>query len=526
LPSLATQEERSAEAASSGAVKAAVSDSWIHLFCFLVLISGGLTAHRFLFPRSAAAVEDAFSDEPPPAEGPEPKLPPILMPRPAGAGEAAAPVSAAAPPGAPAAAPQADGAGIAMVGKPKAAGRWVVDQAMGGGADRRTLSEALTGAQDGDIIVVRPGRYKESIVVTKSVTVLGGGASPDEVTLESDGPLTVAVAAGRPALKNLTIINDGQTQSTALSVIKADARLDRVILKSVGQGARVQRGSLTATGGSFAGRIALIAEENGRLSVEDASIAGVDVGALLKGDAITGTFSRCKFADSERAINIEGRSRLTLTDTDFSLTGVGGAVFVFAGAQATATRVAINLRGSSRVGFYVNNATLEGTGLKIQDSRRSGLIVTGESSVTLEDSQILKNGAAGVTAEKGARVTLRRVTLADNGDCGVQVNDGTAFVERSILVRNRCGVGFFGPGKLTANRSKFGDSALGAVAVSPGFESQVKIGGTGNDGFNPNKKDESAKPAGAAAGSPQQQGRRGFSNDIFQKFEERRRRGR
>jgi hypothetical protein len=516
----------SAAQASAGAARAAVSDLWVQLFVCLALASGTLSALRHFHPAAAPQAELA-SDEPPPAVGPEPSLPEVALPQPAAA-EAAALAPAAAPGAAAAAAvPQAEGAGVTLLGRSKTPGRWIVDQNMGGGADRRSLAEALASAQDGDIIVVRPGTYKETLVVSRSVTVLGGGQGADEVVLESDGPLTVAVAGGKPAFKGLTISNSGGTATTALSVVKAEARLENVVLRSAGQGARVGMGSLTAAGGSFAARIALIAEDNGRLSVEGAQVAGTDVGALLKGDAIVAAFRRCRFVDSERAINIEGRSRLAVADSEFTLTGVGGGVFVFAGAQANVTKTTFHLKNSSRVGLYVHNATLEGSGVRVFESRRSGLIATAEASVTLDDAQFSRNGAAGVSAEKGASVTLRRATLSDNGDCGLQLSDATAVVDRSTLARDRCGAGFFGPGKLRVDRSRFVELALGPVAVSPGFEGRVKITGDHNEGFSP-KKEGAGGGAGAAApqaGRAQHQdpGRRRFSNDIFQRFEQRRR---
>ena len=515
-----TPPESSTASAAAGGARAAGADPWVQILACLALMSGGFCAHRYLHPGAAPGASQASDAEPPPAVGPDPSLPESLaMPA---RREIAVPSPSPLPSEAPPTAPSATGAGVALLGKPKSAGNWIVDGAMGPGADRASLAEALASAQDDDVITVRPGRYQGPFVVSRSLTIVGVGMGPDDVVLDSDGPLTVAVAGGKVSFKNLAISNSGTRYTTAFSVIKAEARLEGVHLKAVGQGARVSRGTLTLAGCTLAARIALIAEDNAHLSAADCAVSGTDVGALLKGDAIAASFTRCKFSDSERGVNIEGRSKLSVDHSEFSLTGVGGGIFLFSGAQASVKTTTFLLRESSRVGLYVQNATLEADHIRIQDSRRSGLIATGESSVRLDDVTITHNAASGVTADKGARVTLRRATVSDNSDCGLQVNDAAVILEKVTLTRNRCGAGFFGPGSLEAHHSTFSEQALGPVAVTPGFETAVVLKGADNEGFSavkpaaPGSKDRTA-PRTATA--PSQGGRTRFSHDIFNKYD-------
>ena len=460
----------------------------------MALVSAALSGFQ-LAARASRAPAAAAALETPPAVGPNPVLPavpssPARSERPAALG------------------PQASGPGVALMLRPKKPGRWIVDAAMGPGADRPALGEVLASVSDGDVVLVRPGSYRGALTISKSVTIEGEGAKPEDVQIDSDGLLTAAVAGGKVVFRNLTLANSGSKLATVLSISKAEASLERVHVRAAGQGVRVSRGGFAASRCVLASRIALIAEDRSLVAVEDCAISGTDIGALVKGDAIEARFLRCRFTDSERGLNVEGRSRLEVEDSVFSaLLGHGGGLFAFAGAHVRVKASRFLLARSSRAGIYVEDAVLEGDNVRIQDSVRSGVVATKEASVTLDRSQIINNAWAGVAADKRSRVTLRRTTLTGNSDCALQANHASLTLDRVTAERNRCGVGFFGAGTLEVNHSRFAVNALGSLAVTPGFENRITMRGADNEGF-------SVKAAGAAT-APPAVGQRRFAHDIF-----------
>ncbi len=70
--------------------------------------------------------------------------------------------------------------------------------------DHSTLTDALQAAKPGDRIVVRPGLYKEGILIDRPVEMIGDG-NPDEVVIEAAGKEAVLFKASMGRIANLTL---------------------------------------------------------------------------------------------------------------------------------------------------------------------------------------------------------------------------------------------------------------------------------------------------------------------------------
>ena len=75
-----------------------------------------------------------------------------------------------------------------------------------GSAMFRTIGAALAVAMDGNEILVRPGEYRESLVIDKSVTIRGDGSRERIVVRPSvDDQPCIAIEGGAPHIIGLTI---------------------------------------------------------------------------------------------------------------------------------------------------------------------------------------------------------------------------------------------------------------------------------------------------------------------------------
>jgi hypothetical protein len=86
----------------------------------------------------------------------------------------------------------------------------VVD-AMGRG-DFRTIKEALTAAQPGDRVIVRPGLYRESLTISTPIEILGEGPRA-EIVLQSSSSDPVVFTASMGRIANMTLrkaTNEGE----------------------------------------------------------------------------------------------------------------------------------------------------------------------------------------------------------------------------------------------------------------------------------------------------------------------------
>ena len=369
---------------SQASQPSAIEDVWVQLFALLAVVSGILSAHyyrqRSLPPASApASMQQVVSVAPE-----EPVAPPAPL--------TTAPAASA----------------------PRTAGRWVVDVKMGPDADCSSLAAALAGAHEGDVIVLRPGIYYESVDISKSVTISGSGISPDQVMITNASVQTLSVTAGRVALDNLSLSNTGLKSSWALAVAQARLSLRNVRLRTAGQGLRVLDSDLDA--------------------------------------------SDCEL-DARVALSVSGKSRVTLVR-----------------ATLTAKETAVSADGGG-VDLRIDSS-------RIQDSRGTGLEATRFALVRLNDMTLSGNVSAAIIIRSRAEVRVTRAKIVDNRDCGIRIEDhGKAVLEQAQVARNRCGVGFTGPGTLEARNCQFSELALGAVAVKPGLEKSVAIRGSGNVGL-------------------------------------------
>ncbi|WYD81094.1 MAG: TIR domain-containing protein [Candidatus Electrothrix gigas] len=82
----------------------------------------------------------------------------------------------------------------------------IVDQNSRG--DYATITEALESVKAGTCILVRPGLYKESIVIDKPVEIIGDG-DRDDIVIESFGKSAVLFEAKTGKLVNLTLRQAG-----------------------------------------------------------------------------------------------------------------------------------------------------------------------------------------------------------------------------------------------------------------------------------------------------------------------------
>jgi parallel beta-helix repeat protein len=89
---------------------------------------------------------------------------------------------------------------------PKLPGTWIVDD--DGPADFHTIHEAINAASNGDKILVKPGTYKENIVVNKSLTITGENANQATITPQTAG-VVVTITAPNVTFERFKIKGSG-----------------------------------------------------------------------------------------------------------------------------------------------------------------------------------------------------------------------------------------------------------------------------------------------------------------------------
>lgn len=331
-----------------------LDDGWMQVFTLLLIVSGIFSLHYMLRPAQASR---------------QPVLPVPVMPA-----QASAPATETQPApvrqAAPAAAEPPPQAAAEKPAEPVKPGRWVVGRQGASGVNCTSLGDAVTRAADGDSIVVQPGTYEVSVLSSKSLTISGGGASPEEVELTNPVNPTFAATGGRVVMQNLTISNTSQMDSWALSVSQAALVLRNVVVKSTAKGVKVQGADLEASDCEFDAGSGLSVSGKSRVKLTGVSITGRLVGVSMQ--------------DSLADLQLEG-----------SHISGGGA----------------GLRASDGAWARISGTTISG-------NRYAGIMVASGAEVRVARSQLSGNGECGAYIEENGKLVLEKVVLTHN-KCGV-----------------------------------------------------------------------------------------------------------
>ena len=192
----------------------------------------------------------------------------------------------------------AAGAGVQRL---LAAGPLVVAQ--DGSGDYTTIAEAISVAEPGDIVQVRPGDYVEAVVVDKDITLQGDGdrasitlTAPDDgptsptgivAAWESvDDPYSLLVSESDALISGITFTGD----RSAVHVLGGSPTLEDLHFMELGGLDPGDDSSLVLTGGTTALVRANTFEGGGNVRVYDQSAPIIEDNLIVDGPTLAGNF--------------------------------------------------------------------------------------------------------------------------------------------------------------------------------------------------------------------------------------------
>ncbi|WP_029136333.1 right-handed parallel beta-helix repeat-containing protein [Nakamurella lactea] len=365
---------------------------------------------------------------------------------------------------------------------------WYVDQATGIGGSGcgqapptacTTVSEALQQAADGDTILIAPGDYIETLVVSKSVALQGTSRTgvviqaeetddTSTVTIGDASPVTVTVSTmtihsdlfGHPAV--LAKSASDVTLSDVTVTQRPDDRADPAqgVLVDGGSTATITDSTITGNAGGYG-----VGASNGSTATLDNTTvkgnagSGVQVGALAGDPGQPSTVTITNSDITENAIGVSVIAG-TATITGGTLADNKGPGLTVAGdgtADVTGTSITGNylgLGGTFNGGIVVQDGVVTATGVTISGNSSGAMI--GSGSLSLTDSVVKDNGnpdrdpdttngvgiggLAGVSIGSDGptpvEVTLKNTEVSGNKAAGVMLLDAQAQISASTINGN------------------------------------------------------------------------------------------
>jgi serine/threonine protein kinase len=310
-----------------------------------------------------------------------------------------------------------------------------------GRGDFRSLGEALRACPPRGRIEVEPGLYRERLVLTQPVEIVGKGP-PENITLEGAEGACLVMQADYAMVHGLTLH------------CRASASNKRYPTVDIGQGhlvlekCRISSDSLAcvAVYGSSADPIlrgclihhgkecGILFMQQGRGTLEDCDIVANTLSNVEIKTEAAPVLRRCKVHQGKAGgVLIWDHARGTLEDCDISDNALSG-VEIKGGADPL-------LRGC-----------------KIRDGRQCGVFVWAFAQGRLENCEVRDNALSGIEVKKMGKLAVQACMIVRNQAWGVWVHEGgAARIKDCILIDNRQGPWEIEPGckiQRTGNRGK------------------------------------------------------------------------
>lgn len=320
----------------------------------------------------------------------------------------------------------------------------------------QTVSTAIAAAQDGDTVLVKPGTYEESLLITTDITLLGEGGRdavilrfpPDAptATMQAGTPWAVTLPVGlwidgtHAVIRGVTV--SGAAPGMGIFIDGGDPAIEDVVIDVEGTDSAdrlPERVAVLLHGGSrptisgSAWDDYFAAREGSSPTIERNTISGIG-GLSLDGPG-PATVTSNKFT---AGAGMSASGGLTGTIADNVLEG--GEIVIDTGADMlvrgnTATGVQKPAEGAIVV-------TGGGSRARIIDNRVTGsssaIVVSSGAQAIVEGNELTGNGL-GVSVVTAATTTVRENAIYGGGT-GVLVGTGGPVIEGNTIESNEIGV--------------------------------------------------------------------------------------
>ena len=282
--------------------------------------------------------------------------------------------------------------------------------------DFDTIGSAIEAAEPGTRILVRPGTYREGLVIDKPLEILGDGKRED-IVVEAKGKNAVLFKSTMGRIANLTLRQRGggdwycvDVTQGRLDLSDCDISSDSHACIAIHDGAApvVRRNRIHD--GKQGG---VLVHSEGRGTIEDNEITGNAYSGIEIQQGADPVVRRNRIHNGKQGgviVHLEGRG--TIEDNEITGNAYSG-IEIKQGADPVVRRN------------------------RIHDGKKSGVFVHSEGRGTIEDNEITRNGNSGVVVQDSGNPTVRNNRITNNKYFGVYVeSSGMGTFEGNTLEGN------------------------------------------------------------------------------------------
>ena len=294
-------------------------------------------------------------------------------------------------------------AGAASSARDASPRREIVVGADGSAGAHRTIAEAIRAASTDDLVLIRPGTYRESVVLEKSITLLGDGPR-DSIIIEGAAGPGILFKARFGRVANLTIRRlQGPPEDVAVRIQTGGLELDGCVICSESKASVVVEGDSDP-----------VLRRN--------TIAYGTNGGILICDTARGTIEDNDiFANRLAGISIIDHSKPFVRRNRIHDSVEGGGIRALAGGILEENDVFANALAGIELGEEADPIVRRN---RVHDGNQSGILAHTRARGTIEDNDIVANANAGIAVREKANVIVRKNRIKKNGYEGIWVYQG------------------------------------------------------------------------------------------------------
>jgi Holliday junction resolvasome RuvABC ATP-dependent DNA helicase subunit len=365
----------------------------------------------------------------------------------------------------------------------------------GGWGNYRTVAAAVRAADEGSVVSIQPGVYRESLVLDRGITVVAEKGPGTVRILAVHGP-AVSVTAGEAVLKDLSI-EGGTVREAAVLVrggnpvfqgcevsggrveIAHDGRAvlrDCIVRDGSGSGVHV-----TGTASAVLEDCTVRSVEGHGLTLDDAAriesrrtrVERVTGCGVLMAGASTGTFDDCSIGHSgDAAVMVFAPAHPLLRECRLYDTKAQG--LRVEDAPGTTPTVVGSGEAGSAAGREELRIRLEKC--EIFRTATEGALLSGSAEVRLSDCHIRETGGAGIIAMSSSRVELDQARVVDVTGTGLAVLDTAEVRTQGGIIARTGANGVHGAGHsvISMTGAEISGTAFSAVHLGGGAHAELR----------------------------------------------------
>jgi parallel beta-helix repeat protein len=298
-----------------------------------------------------------------------------------------------------------------------AAGPAVLVVAARGAAHHETIAAAISAAQPETQILVRPGIYREALVIDKAVELIADGPAGSVTIVSAVGPC-VLLTADQAMIRGFTL--RGRAGAASGEAYCVDIGRGNPLLESCD----ISSDSLSCVYVHGTGTAATIRD----CRIHDGTQAGI----LISGSA-EGTVEDCDiWGNNMDGVHVSRAAGPVIRRCTVRQ-GHGAGIW----AEGPVTVQDCDIWGNERSGVVISGGSATITDCRIHDGLRAGVIAQFEGCGILQDCDVYRNNMHGVEICERGRLEVRRCTIRDSGEHGINAETGgNGIIENCELTGN------------------------------------------------------------------------------------------